>query len=439
MTTKRKAPDLLSETLAGSETEQGHKERLRNYSSAKKHSNAVASFILSEKPRLRNEGDALLSCSSWLVFRHFYVAHQYRLIVGCTCKKHLLCAMCALRRSARTVREYEAKLRQVMTDNPDLVPVLLTLTIKNGPDLDERTSHLDSAFSRMIRNRSNALTGGRHTTVFRLIHGGAGAFEFKRGAFSGLWHPHIHMLALVPSGFDQLDMEWNLSQEWRELTGDSHNVDVTPIDMSSDESRFKAICEVFRYALKFGEMEIEDQVHAYEVLKGRRLVRSFGSLRGVKVSEELHDSVEEALQLQPYIDLVYHYSKDKGYFLHEVTDTGDTLTAPSRPKSTEGELNASRFSSKLAVHLADPRRPGHQISVDQEFMDQWIESTTGEYETFINATSETECLGAALTLDAITDRLHQVRTGIECHLIEQSAPISPRGSGGECPQGTPPQ
>lgn len=64
---------------------------------------------------------------------------------------------------------------------------------------------------------------------------------------------------------------------------------------------------------------------------------------------------------------------------------------------------------------------------------------TFENETFINATSETECLGAALTLDAITDRLHQVRTGIECHLIEQSAPISPRGSGGECPQGTPPQ
>lgn len=378
MTTKRKTPDLLSETLAGSETEQGHKERLRNYSSAKKHSNAVASFILSEKPALRKEGDALLSCSSWLVFRHFYLAHEYRLIGGCTCKKHLLCAMCALRRSARTVREYEAKMRQVLNDQPDLVPVLLTLTIKNGPDLDERTRHLDSALSRMIRNRSNSRTGGRHTTVFRLIHGGAGAFEFKRGAFSGLWHPHLHMIALVPSGSDLLDLEWNLSQEWRGLTGDSHNVDVRPIDMSSDESRFKAICEVFRYALKFGEMEIEDQVHAYEVLRGKRLVRSFGSLYGVKVSDDPNDSIEEALQLQPYLDLVYHYSKDKGYFLHEVTDTGDLLTSPMRPKDTEGNRRAARLSSKLAVHLADPRRPGRQITVDKEFVDEWLESTTGE-------------------------------------------------------------
>jgi len=62
-----------------------------------------------------------------------------------------------------------------------------------------------------------------------------------------------------------------------------------------------------------------------------------------------------------------------------------------------------------------------------------------ENETFINATSETECLGAALTLDTITDRLHQVRVALESHLVDLSPPISTRGSGGECPQGTPPQ
>ena len=62
-----------------------------------------------------------------------------------------------------------------------------------------------------------------------------------------------------------------------------------------------------------------------------------------------------------------------------------------------------------------------------------------ESETFINATSETECLGGALTLDSIMEHLHQVRTAIECHLVDLSPPISTRGSGGECPQGTPPQ
>lgn len=371
---QRKAPELLSEVLADEGAEQGHRERLRKYTGAKRHSRDVASYILEHSPLLYKTAEQVRACSSWLIFRHYFTAGQYRLIGGCTCKKHLLCAMCALRRSAKTVREYEAKIRQVMDENPGLMPVLLTLTVKNGPDLDERTRHLDSAVSRMIDNRRKAKAGGRHTTVFRLLHGGAGAFEFKRGSNSGLWHPHIHMIALVPSGSDLLDLEWNLSKEWRNLTCDSHNVDVRPIDMSSEESRFGAICEVFRYALKFGEMEIEDQVHAYKILNGRRLVRSFGSLRGVKISEDLHDTIEDQLQLQPYMDLVYRYSQDKGYFLSEVTDTGDQLTGPLKPKKDEASKKAARLSSRLFVRIPVKGKPGQTMALDQQYVNDWAAS-----------------------------------------------------------------
>ena len=381
MGAKKKAPDLLSEVLAGKETDQEHSERLGKYAGAKKHTDSVAAFILSKKPLLRKEWEALRVCSTWLVFRHFYRVGKYRLIGGCSCKKHLLCAMCALRRSARTVREYEAKIQEVLDGNPLLVPVLVTLTVKNGEDLDERTKHLESAFKRMVANRRRANHGDRHVTVFRQLHGGAGAFEFKRGARSGLWHPHIHMVALVPARLDLRTFELELSREWRQLTGDSHNVDVTPIDMSSEKSRFSAICEVFRYAMKFGEMAVEDQVHAYEVLKGRRLVRSFGSLRGVVIPEDNHDSIEEALELQPYVDLVYHYSQKAGYFLTDVTDTGDMLTAPLKPKETEGNRRAARLSAKLFVHVKDPARPGRHLSIDQNFVDQWAESAGVEMTT----------------------------------------------------------
>lgn len=371
---KRKAPELVGEVLAGSDSEQEHKERLRKYSGAKKHAVAVADYILTHEGTLFNEAELLQACSTWLIFRYFYNAGQYRMIGGCTCKKHLLCAMCALRRSAKTVMAYSAKIGHVMTENPGAIPVLLTLTVKNGPDLDERMQHLENAFSRMVRNRSNAKSGTRHTTVFRLVHGAAGAFEFKRGKGSGLWHPHIHLYALVDAGTDLMAMEWDMSEEWRKLTKDSHNVDVCPLDVSTEDKKLKAICEVFRYALKFGEMEIEDQVHAYKVLRGKRLVRDFGSLHGVKIPDDLHDTVEDELKLQPYIDLIYEYSKSKGYFLKETKDTGDQYTGPGRPKKTEGEKAAVRLSARLVTSIPDPDSTGpKKIVLDRKYMDAWVE------------------------------------------------------------------
>jgi len=384
---KKKTPDLLSEVLAGSETEEGFREKIKGCSNAKTRTLLVHDYIVNHEPSLFKDAEVLRACSNWLVFRHFYTVQKYRLIGGCTCKKHLVCAMCAWRRSAKSVMLNSSKIAQVMQSEPDLIPILITLTIKNGPDLDERFTHLDGAISRMIRNRSLSKNGNRHKTVFRLVHGAAGAFEFKRGKGSGLWHPHMHMIALVDQKADLLEMEWNMSEEWRKLTKDSFNVDVRPIDMSSEKSRMGAICEVFRYALKFGEMEIVDQVHAYKVLKTRRLVRSFGSLYGVPEPTDTNDTIEDNLKLLPYIDLVFEYSNQKGYFLTDVTDTEDRLTGGSmRLKSTEGSKTARRISSEIFITVKDPneterKKINRKRSIDLNYMKQWVASADIE-ETY---------------------------------------------------------
>lgn len=374
MTRQRKTPDLLFDTLAGSETEEGFKEKLRGCSQAKARTNTVADHMVNHEPLLFKEAELLRACSTWLVFRHFYTAGKYRLIGGCTCKKHLICAMCAWRRSAKTVMAYSAKIEMVMGERPELIPILVTMTIKNGADLAERFAHIESCYSKMVKSRSRAANGGRHTTVFRQIEGAAGAFEFKRGKGSGLWHPHLHMIALVDQETDLLAMSWDTSQEWRGLTKDSSIIDIRPIDMTEEKSRMGAICEVFRYALKFGEMSVSDQVEAYKVLKSKKLVRNFGLLR-CHVPDEMHDTIEDELRLQPYIDLVYEYSKKKGFFLSDVTDTQDTLThALVRPKRSEGQKQASRLSKKLFISIPDPDSTGpKKISVDSDYMTKWVQ------------------------------------------------------------------
>lgn len=57
------------------------------------------------------------------------------------------------------------------------------------------------------------------------------------------------------------------------------------------------------------------------------------------------------------------------------------LTAPMKPKETEGNRRAARLSAKLFVHVKDPAWSGRHLSIDQDFMDQWAESAGVEMTT----------------------------------------------------------
>ena len=73
----------------------------------------------------------------------------------------------------------------------------------------------------------------------------------------------------------------------------------------------KAIAEVCKYALKFGDLSVEKTWEAYMVLKGERKVGlrlsgSFGLLRGVKMDDEAttDDDLQEDL---PYLEMLYKF------------------------------------------------------------------------------------------------------------------------------------
>ena len=99
---------------------------------------------------------------------------------------------------------------------------------------------------------------------------------------------------------------FKLAREWKILTGDSFIVDVRPMYGEID-----GFLETFKYALKFSDLELSDNLHAYKTLKGKRLINSFGALRGVEVPEELtDDDLDDDL---PYMLMLYTYRKGSGY------------------------------------------------------------------------------------------------------------------------------
>lgn len=175
---------------------------------------------------------------------------------------------------------------------PHLRPFLVTLTVKDGPDLAERFKHLQDSqrelWKRKHRARGSVLDG---------VAAAVWSYEVKRGKGSGLWHPHLHMVAMAEHQPDAFE----LAVEWRNITGDSFIVDVRPIDQDDPASGF---LEVFKYALKFSDMEVEDTFHAFKVLQGLRLVASAGLFRGIEIPDSLLD---EPLDDLPFVDLFYRY------------------------------------------------------------------------------------------------------------------------------------
>jgi hypothetical protein len=258
-------------------------------------------------------------CGSYLVFRHYLQSDRVRLHALRSCKQHIICNLCAALRGARMAMSYWRRVQVVLEQRPELELHMVTLTVKNGDDLDERYRHLHRCVKKLHKRRTFA--DGHLGSELRKVRGAVWSYEFKRGSGSGLWHPHMHAVWMCErgNGPDQAA----LSREWRDVTGDSFIVDVhglygEPLD---------AFCEVFKYAVKFQDLPHADNWHAFEVLKRRRLIASSGVLWGVDVPEDLTD---ELLDEPEWVDVLYRFARGQGYVFRGIVATDDSGSPAAR-------------------------------------------------------------------------------------------------------------
>lgn len=296
---QRESPDFVQEVRASGGIDALPARAIR-YAKAKGTALDVAEYI-GGLP----EADPLLvsrmrSCGDYLLFRHYFTVDQVKLHAASFCMKHLLCPLCAIRRGARALKSYLDRWEVIRAEKTALRPFLVTLTVKDGPDLAERFRHLQKAQRELWKRKQR----GRGS-VFDGVAGAVWSYEVKRGSGSGVWHPHLHMIALAEKQPDQAE----LRAEWQAITGDSFMCDVRPISQADPVSGF---LEVFKYAVKFSDQEPADTWHAFSVLKGKNLLAAAGCFRGVEVPESLTD---EALDDLPFVELFYRYLGRAGYSL----------------------------------------------------------------------------------------------------------------------------
>ena len=320
---QKENPDPLAGEI-GVEGIEALPKRVERYGKAKKGALDIAEYMRTSTAH-QAMAAKVIGCGDYLQFRHYFTVDTVRLHAAQFCKKHLLCPLCAIRRGAKALAAYLARWEAIQAQKPALRPFLVTLTVKDGPDLAERFKHLHTSqrelWKRKQRGRGSSLDG---------VQGAVWSYEVKRGTGSGVWHPHLHMIALA-------EVEPNaerLSREWHEITGDSYIVDVRPISQEDPASGF---IEVFKYAVKFSDQKPADTVHAWETLKGKRLLASSGCFRGVDVPDELTDDCSD-LECLPFMDMLYRYMHGAGYTLDHTTPVQQN--APGFPGYAQKKIHA---------------------------------------------------------------------------------------------------
>lgn len=246
----------------------------------------------------------LRDCGKYLIFRNYLESHRSRLIGACSCKMHLLCAFCASRRGVKNAMAYKEKVVHLTKQTPDVDLMFITFTVKNGTELFPTYSALRSSMRILLARRNQNVNGrGKVKTQMAKLLGGVFAYEVKRGAGRNNWHPHIHMLAHKPKS-SSIDIQ-ALKEEWLEITGDSS---VINIKYCENDDPF---LEVFAYALKFSELEHPDRWHASQVLKGERLISSYGTFRGIDLGDDVTDDI--LISEEPYVDVLLSWFIHRGY------------------------------------------------------------------------------------------------------------------------------
>lgn len=324
----------ISNTLAGGEIQalqsakaDQHRDRITRFATlkhrAKNQENylfTLAKFKENYEKDVKNEesikalksAHKLNECGNYLLFKNFYTIGEVKLSKLRTCGQHLLCPFCAAIRASRAIQKYVERIDQVLQENRKLKPVLITLTVKNGSDLAERSEHLMKSFRTLLDRRRDYEKKGRGFNEFCKVQGAMYSYENTYNEKTVEWHPHIHMFALVDQWIDQQEF----SEYWHSLTRDSMVVDVRRARKEKGHGYSKAAAEVCKYALKFGDLSVENTWEAFKVLKGKRLTGSFGLLWGVKIPENLADEMPDDQDL-PYLEMLYKfvYGKNSHYDL----------------------------------------------------------------------------------------------------------------------------
>lgn len=174
------------------------------------------------------------------------------------------CVPCATARGVKVRRRIEQLIGKA-------APLAMEFTLRaTDRPLIEQLNDLLAAFVRL-----------RHSRLWKgAVSAGCAVIEIKKGKGSGLWHPHLHVIAI--GGYMP---QKELSRAWSKASGGSPVVWIKRV-----ENPEKVIGYITKYATKGWTAEVAHDpaalLESVIALRGRRLVSVFGKWVGAGLDQE---------------------------------------------------------------------------------------------------------------------------------------------------------
>lgn len=265
----------------------------RDWTKKKQQSRSLASVF--RECSERAESDAIedkykgkylrtLTCGNELLFG--VDSNNHKELVGANFCKERLCPMCSWRRSRKNAMRLYKALEEF--DLNKYRPVLLTLTIPNcqGEDLRDTLKELTRSFNRLSKYKAfkNATVGFWRST------------EITRNKKDGTYHPHLHVLLLMQSGYFSKDKDIYLTQvDWTKLWQRASKslggaiVDVRPVRKGGLQG---AVAEVSKYITKSDDyltgLNLDEMCEVVELLNVQIAGLRFEGSGGI-IKARLHE------------------------------------------------------------------------------------------------------------------------------------------------------
>lgn len=219
-----------------------------------------------------------------------YAEWKTRLVKANFCKYDKFCLACATRRSILKIQEFIDWIQRLELEKKYRYHVVLTVKHRKWQPLSEVMDKLYNAkkqMSQRLRNSKRKIH--KNKSFFHQFDWMISSVEVSYSNVNGR-HPHIHMIwcSSTPiqtekSEFLKTQSNKELQKEWYDITGDSFCVAMRPIDVSKNHYERTGIAEVFKYAIKFSQLDVPQLAHLIDIQKKRqyRFYASYGCFRGV--------------------------------------------------------------------------------------------------------------------------------------------------------------
>ncbi len=244
-----------------------------------RRSREVCNFGHLTEVDLHNYGARVARCGSYLVFGWYPRLQRIKLLMANFCHLPLLCPSCSHANTVKAVDTYLPRFNYLLTEQPDLVPQFLTITLPAGPDIRERTDTILSVLSEATAWSNRARKKhSRQDTELGKIMGGISRLHVRPTPVIGqdFFQVHLHAVVLASETLVSNKLRREIATVMAEPLS-QRAVDVRPFhntDLPAAAEDFRRLME---YSWKDQDLNVDQKLRVFTALQGVRLTRVWGA------------------------------------------------------------------------------------------------------------------------------------------------------------------